>query len=186
MKTNKKIISLLAIISILSVMVFSTLAYFTAEESALNKITTGNVEIELHDETLNANNELVPFPEAGLTGIMPGDVVSKTVNVENTGDNPIWVRVHLDKSITEGLNFEGIALNINTVDWTEGEDGWFYFKQVLTPDETTSSLFTEVKFDKSLGNEYVEALIEIDVSAQAVQSQNNGIEVLEVEGWPAE
>lgn len=185
MKLNKKMISLLAIISILSVMAFSTLAYFTAEEAVLNKITTGNVDIELHDETLNANNEWAPFPEDGLTGIMPGDVVSKKVNVANTGDNPVWIRVSLDKSITEALNFEGITLNINTVDWIEGEDGWFYFKQVLSPNHTTSNLFTEVKFDKSLGNEYINALIEIDVSAQAVQSQNNGIEVLEVEGWPA-
>jgi hypothetical protein len=144
------------------------------------------VDIELLDHTLNANNALVPFPEDGLTGIMPGDIVSKLVKVENTGDNPVWVRVYLDKEITEGLNFEGITLNLNLVDWTEGEDGWFYFNQELSPELATSNLFTQVIFDNSLGNEYVDAQIEIEVTAQAVQSQNNGLTVLEAEGWPAE
>lgn len=186
MKNNKKIVSLLAIISILSVMVFSTLAYFTAEDSALNKITTGNVEIELHDETLNDKEELVAFPEDGFTGIMPGDVVSKVVNVKNTGDNPVWIRVELDKSITEGLNFNGIALDINSADWTLGADGWYYYNKLVNPTEVTSNLLTKVTFDKLLGNEYFDAHVEIDVSAQAVQSQNNGTTVLEAEGWPEE
>lgn len=186
MKINKKIVSLLAIISILSVMVFSTLAYFTAEDSALNKITTGNVDIELHDETLNDKEELVAFPEDGFAGIMPGDVVSKVVNVKNTGDNPVWIRVALDKSIIEGLDFDGITLDINTADWTLGEDGWYYYNKLVNPAEVTSNLLTEVSFDKLLGNEYFDAHVEINVSAQAVQSQNNGTTVLEAEGWPQE
>lgn len=186
MKTNKKIISLLAIMSILSVMAFSTLAYFTAEDTALNKITTGNVDIELHDETLNEKEELVAFPEDGFTGIMPGDVVSKIVNVENVGDNPVWVRVELDKSITDELNFDGIDLNINTEDWTLGDDGWYYYNTIVNPVDVTSDLLTEVTFDKLLGNAYIDAHIEVNVFAQAVQSQNNGTTVLEAEGWPLE
>ena len=45
MKKNKRIIAVLAITSILAVMVFQTLAFFTAEDTALNRVTMGNVAL---------------------------------------------------------------------------------------------------------------------------------------------
>lgn len=192
MKRNKRIIAALAIVSVLAVMVFQTMAYFTAEDTALNRVTMGNVSLILNDNTIDPEKEeLVPFPEDGFSLVMPGDVIDKIVSVTNDGDNAIWVRVKLDRSlILAGESPEGdfsvLGLDLNDEDWTEGEDGWFYYNRILAPGETTEDLFTAVTFPASLGNDYMNARVEIDVLAQGVQSQNNGVTVQEAAGWPAE
>lgn len=192
MKRNKRIIAVLAITSILAVMVFQTLAFFTAEDTALNRVTMGNVALILNDDTINPETEeLEPFPVEGFDLIMPGDVIDKIVSVTNDGDNPIWVRIRLDRSIllageAADVDFNVLGLDLNDEDWTEGADGWFYYNEVLAPGETTENLFTQVTFPTSLGNEFMNAEVEIDVLAQGVQSQNNGLTVQEATGWPAE
>lgn len=192
MKRNKRIIAVLAITSILAVMVFQTLAFFTAEDTALNRVTMGNVALILNDDTINPETEaLEPFPEEGFNLVMPGDVVDKIVSVTNDGDNPIWVRIKLDRSIilageAADVDFNVLGLDLNDEDWTEGTDGWFYYNEILAPGETTENLFTQVTFPTSLGNAFMNAKVEIDVLAQGVQSQNNGVTVQEAAGWPAE
>lgn len=192
MKRNKRIIAVLAITSILAVMVFQTLAFFTAEDTALNRVTMGNVALILNDDTINPETEeLEPFPVEGFDLVMPGDVIDKIVSVTNDGDNPIWVRIRLDRSIllageAANVDFNVLGLDLNDEDWTEGVDGWFYYNEVLAPGETTENLFTQVTFPTSLGNEFMNAEVEIDVLAQGVQSQNNGLTVQEATGWPAE
>lgn len=192
MKRNKRIIAVLAITSILAVMVFQTLAFFTAEDTALNRVTMGNVALILNDDTINPETEeLEPFPVEGFDLIMPGDVIDKIVSVTNDGDNPIWVRIRLDRSIllageAADVDFNVLGLNLNDEDWTEGVDGWFYYNEVLAPGETTENLFTQVTFPTTLGNAFMNAEVEIDVLAQGVQSQNNGLTVQEATGWPAE
>lgn len=192
MKRNKRIIAVLAITSILAVMVFQTLAFFTAEDTALNRVTMGNVALILNDDTINPETEeLEPFPVEGFDLIMPGDVIDKIVSVTNDGDNPIWVRIRLDRSIllageAADVDFNVLGLDLNDEDWTEGADGWFYYNEVLAPGETTENLFTQVTFPTTLGNAFMNAEVEIDVLAQGVQSQNNGLTVQEATGWPAE
>ena len=192
MKRNKRIIAVLAITSILAVMVFQTLAFFTAEDTALNRVTMGNVALILNDDTIDPETEEPePFPEEGFNLVMPGDVVDKIVSVTNDGDNPIWVRIKLDRSIilageAADVDFNVLGLDLNDEDWTEGEDGWFYYNEILAPGETTENLFTQVTFPTSLGNAFMNAKVEIDVLAQGVQSQNNGLTVQEAAGWPAE
>lgn len=192
MKRNKRIIAVLAITSILAVMVFQTLAFFTAEDTALNRVTMGNVALILNDDTINPETEeLEPFPVEGFDLVMPGDVIDKIVSVTNDGDNPIWVRIRLDRSIllageAADVDFNVLGLDLNDEDWTEGADGWFYYNEILAPGETTENLFTQVTFPTSLGNEFMNAEVEIDVLAQGVQSQNNGLTVQEATGWPAD
>ncbi|WP_312461026.1 hypothetical protein [Proteiniclasticum sp.] len=192
MKRNKRIIAVLAITSILAVMVFQTLAFFTAEDTALNRVTMGNVALILNDNTIDPETkEIEPFPPEGFELVMPGDVVDKIVSVTNDGDNPIWVRVRLDRSLilaneAADIDFNVLGLDLNDEDWTEGEDGWFYYNEILEPDETTENLFTQVTFPTSLGNAFMNAEVEIDVLAQGVQSQNNGVTVQEATGWPAD
>lgn len=192
MKRNKRIIAVLAITSILAVMVFQTLAFFTAEDTALNRVTMGNVALILNDDTIDPETEeLEPFPVEGFDLVMPGDVIDKIVSVTNDEDNPIWVRIRLDRSIllageAADVDFNVLGLDLNDEDWTEGADGWFYYNEVLAPGETTENLFTQVTFPTSLGNEFMNAEVEIDVLAQGVQSQNNGLTVQEATGWPAE
>ena len=45
-------------------------------------------------------------------------------------------------------------------------------------------IFTAVTFKPDMGNEYQNATATVDVSAQAVQTANNGDTVMDAKGWP--
>ena len=53
----------------------------------------------------------------------------------------------------------------------------------LKPGEQTKPLFTTVTFDTAMDNPYMNARVEIDIHAQAVQSKNNGTSALDAIGW---
>ena len=76
--------------------------------------------------------------------------------------------------------------DVNTDDWTEGEDGYFYYKEALKPGETTAPVLNSVTFDVAMGNEYQGATATVTVTAQAVQTANNGTSAQTASGWPAD
>lgn len=166
-----------------------TLAYFTAEDRAHNVITTGNVEVELQELTDQLDDQGNPVPFEKVDDVMPGAEVSKIAQVKNTGSNPAWVRVEVDKAIVlaEGVDGEPdaelVVLDYNTGNWTESE-GYYYYNDALEPGETTEPLFTTVTFSGDMDNLYKDSTVEIDVQVSAVQSENNGTSVLQAAGWP--
>lgn len=180
----KKIAILLFAISIIGVLLMSgTLAYYTAEEKAVNVITSGKVDVEIHEKTADGKD----FPKEGVV-IMPGDRVSKIVTFENTGNHPLYLRVKLTQSVDDKtLSAENcLSMNINTEEWTF-KDGYYYYYQALQPQETTKPIFTEVYIDgKHVTNEYLGKAFSLDVTAYAVQSEYNGETVWEAGNWPKE
>lgn len=186
-RLKKRIVLLAALLGVIAVMTTGTLAYFTAEETVNNVITTGVLDMELVELTTGG----VPFPteeEGGIDGVMPGMVVDKVAYVENTGSVDMYVRVRLTTTCkgAEGeLPVDGITLDYNTAEWTE-KDGWYYYNEVVTPGNATTPVITTVTFDKSLGNEYMNARVEVLVEAQSVQAKNNGSSALEAAGWTEE
>ena len=173
------------IVICLSILSYGTLAYFTAEDTAENVITAGSVDIEL----LEMTDDGEPFPTDGITGVMPGDSVSKIVTVKNTGNNPAYVRIALDMSVltpeSEELATDVISLDINTEAWTE-KGGYYYCNEILEAGAESAPLFTSVTFAREeMDNSYMDAVVHIDADAQAVQSQNNGANVWEAIGWPS-
>ena len=74
------------IVMCLSLLGFGTLAYFTAEDTAHNVITSGDIDIELQEWA--DEEKTIPFPEEGISGVMPGTETTKIVEVKNTGSNP--------------------------------------------------------------------------------------------------
>lgn len=183
----KKRIGLIAtIVCCIAILASGTVAYFTAQETAYNVITTGALAMRLVEEGADGK----PFPKEGITGVLPNMKVTKKVYVENTGDVDMYVRIALDTNVesmqdgVEKLPFDDhISLNINKTDWTE-KDGYYYYNRVLKPGEATEPLFTTVSFDAKMGNEYMNARVRIDVDAQAVQSKNNTDSPLNAAGWP--
>lgn len=156
-----------------------TLAYFTAEETAYNVITTGNLDMTLHEETTGGE----AFPTEGISGVMPGENVDKKVYIENSGNVGMFVRISVEtKIVPDTLSLKYITLDLNTTDWTE-QDGFYYYNRVLEAGETTAPLFTQVSFDKNMPNEYQACKVMIDVKAQSVQSRNNGDSALTAAGW---
>lgn len=171
----------------LSIVAYGTIAYFTYEETAANVITSGTVKIDLQEWAISEESgEQVPFED--VTDVVPGTEVSKIIQIKNTGSQPAWVRIGLEKSIllAEGITGEVdislISYDLNTEDWTEKE-GYYYYNKALDPGETTEPLFTKVVFAKTMGNMYQESKAIIEVSAQATQVAHNGDTVFETMGW---
>jgi predicted ribosomally synthesized peptide with SipW-like signal peptide len=181
-----KLVSLLTLAAILLAAAGGSIAYFTATGTAANVIAAGNVNIALHDETASGS----AFSQEGLSALMPGDTADKIVYVENTGDNAFYTRVKLYCSArTPGgsaLSFDNIALNIDTVHWQSGTDGWYYYSAAVEQGAQTEPLFTEVTLLPETGNDYMDADVSIRIVAQAVQKANNGATVWQAAGWPAE
>lgn len=181
---KKKIFLVAAIVLLLSIVGYGTLAYTTVEGTATNVITSGGVHIALVETTDDGS----PFVD--VHGVWPGAVESKIVNVTNTGAHAAWIRVAVDVAIdlaqsgTPDLSL--VHLDFNTTDWKE-QDGYYYYQHPLAPGETTKApLFTTVTFDASMDNMYQNSTATVSVQALATQVQNNGETVWEANGWPAE
>ena len=180
---KKKILLVTAVVICLAIAATGTLAYFTAEDMAHNVITTGGVEIAVQEWADEGKTK----PFENLTGVMPNTTVTKIAEIKNTGASDAWVRVKVEKNIK--LQGEGtsdtslVELTLNTADWTE-KDGYYYYTKVLKPGEVTAPIFTAVTFKPDMGNEYQNATATVDVTAQAVQTANNGATVMDAQGWP--
>lgn len=190
MKTKiKKIAALAVVLACLAVGVQSTIAYFSATDTATNVITTGNIKIKLHEQRVGDNNNdgtLEPFED--VVGVVPGDSVSKIVTVENTGNNPAWVRISLEKAISLAEGVEGeidpslVTFDIGD-DWVE-RDGWYYYTKVLNASETTTAFFNNVIFSENMGNMYQDSTVTVSLIVHATQTAHNGTSVWEADGWP--
>ena len=182
MKRKILILSVLAIL--LAILAANTLAYFTADTKAHNVITTGNVDIALNEW---ANEDRTERFEKQIN-VMPGTEVTKIVEVENVGTGTAWVRVQVVLDVyaeggKEQLPPDPVTLDFNETDW-KYFDGYYYYNYPLDPGETTEPLFTTVTFDPKMGNVYQNSTAHVDVNAYAVQSANNGEDVLSANGWP--
>ena len=187
MKRKLLIVSVVAIC--IAILAAGSLAYFTAEGKAHNVITTGGVEIAL--EEWADEDMTIPYSKESV-GVMPGTKVTKIVQVKNTGASDAWVRVKVEKNIRLGTEIPGldnpqeelVALEINTQDWQKDTDGFYRYKSVLKPGETTKPILRSVEFKPAMDNVYQNAQISVDISAQAVQYANNGTTVMAAQGWP--
>lgn len=162
-----------------------SLAYYQTVGKATNVVTSGDIQLVIHEKTDQGND----FPKEGVY-IIPGDVVSKRVSVENICSHPFYLRVR----IVYGINSEVLPyadcfkLNINKNHW-QYHDGWYYYKGIVNPGETTPNVFSHVEIVGSeVDNSYIGKTLTLSVEAQGVQSENNPIngEIYTVSGWPKE
>lgn len=187
---RKKLLVVAIAVICLSMAAYGTVAYFTADDIATNVVTAGNVDVTLKETAIPAEGGK-PVPFENVIGVMPGTEVSKIVEVENTGDNEAYIRVRVEKAIAlaEGVTGEAdtslISLNVDTQNWVE-KDGYYYYTKPLSAGETTAPLFTTVTFEAGMENLYQNSKATIRVFVQAVQSDNNGADVMAATGWPAE
>lgn len=190
---KKRIVALAVSAICLATVASSTLAYFTDEQHVHNILTSGGISIQVVETMQGEGDAMVEFPKEGLRGIMPGTVVSKTVQIQNTGANEAWIRVKVDSSIIDA-DGKNLALNLQdgteviTYDvldgWQPGTDGYFYYEKPVPVQMLTTPLFETVRFAPKMGNEYQNCTANIVISAQAVQTANNGASVMDASGWP--
>lgn len=195
---KKKILAIAVITACLATLASGTLAYFTSSETAHNVITSGGIDIAIIETQADKETGTeIPYPDKPITGVMPGESVSKIVtvkNLENSGDAWIRVMVNITGQFADGtaimpdqLGVIGFEPNLTYWEFDE-EEGYYYHKQPVGSGELTAPLFKEVKFAPEMGNEYQNCTVFIDVAADAVQSDNNPIpeggDVTDIEGWP--
>lgn len=187
---KKKLMAAAALLLLLGIAGRTTSAYHITYHTAKNVVTSASIRVELQEW---ADREMtVPFkaPEAGV----PVAAVTRVVTVKNTGANPAWVRMQVQRAFTLSeenaayaesaeQELELVALDMNTVDWQE-KDGWYYYCTPLEAGATAEPLFTTVSFSGNMSDFWQESRIEVNVSLQAVQTANNGAAVLEAAGWP--
>lgn len=192
---KRKLFFIAVIVICLSLTAYGTLAFFTAEDTAHNVITTGNVDIILVDSIKDGEKT-----ENGwsLSGVMPGQQVTKPVSVKNTGSGEAWIRVKVTLDIlgadqeelpqtieTQSGKFDVVSYVLDSDDW-QLHDGFVYYTKPVPAGKSTNSLFKDdiVQFAKQMGNEYQNCHVSIYVEAEAVQTANNGKTVLDAKGWP--
>ncbi len=181
-KLRMAVIAIAAII--LTFFTQSSLAYYSTVGKATNVITSGDIRFIIHEKT----DQGTEFPREGVY-IVPGDIVSKKVSIENDCTHPFYLRV----KIVYGVNSQVLSsedcfkLNINEENW-ELVDGWYYYKGVVNPKETTPNVFSHVEIVGSkVDNSYIGKTLTLSVIAQAVQSENNPIQdgkTYTAHGWP--
>lgn len=182
---KKRMLTAALALCCLAVLATGTLAYFTAEETAQNVITMGALKMDLVE--LNEKGE----PWTDVENIVPGMEVTKKAFVKNKGTVDFYTRMKITKSFLPAqgeelpqLDTDLVELDLNEKYWERGEDGFYYYREPVAPDEETEPLFTKVTFSTKMGNEYQNVKVIIDLDAQAVQSRNNGDSATKATGWP--
>ncbi len=184
LKMKMLCVSLMAVV--LTLLSQESLAYYSVVGKATNVVTSGEISLMIHETT----DQGTEFPVEGVY-IVPGDVVSKQVSVENICAHPFYLRVKVVYGVdSQELSAEDcFALDIDEGNWTY-HDGWYYYNRVVMPGEETSYVFSEVEIVGSkVDNSYIGKTLTLSVVAQGVQSEHNPLTdglVYTALGWPQE
>ena len=122
---------LLSVLLVAVVAVGGTLAYLMASDSPLlNTFALAEVETEIKE------------PETGTAE-------EKNAGVKNIGKSPVYVRARV---VISGGDADVLENKITITEygegWVDGGDGFYYYDQILKPNETTATnLFTGVDVD---------------------------------------
>lgn len=161
-----------------------TMAYYTTIGKSTNVVTSGDIQLKIHEKTDDGSD----FPTEGVR-VVPGEIVSKRVTIENVCGHPFYLRVKLILSAEDqSLSAEdSLKIDFNAEDWTY-VDGFYYYNRALQPREITPALFTEVEIvGEHVNNAYMNSVLALTLRAYAVQSENNpASSPWEASGWPAE
>lgn len=184
MKARSRLLLIAVAAILLTVLTQPSLAYYTAVGTATNVVTSGSIQLQIHEKTADGS----AFPEQGVY-IIPGDIVSKQVSVENICEHPFYLRVKLVRGTDDqALSAEDcLKMDIDTANWTY-LDGYYYFNRILQPGEDTPALFTQVEIVGSkVDQSHIGSMLSLTVRAYAVQSENNPAEhPWDAAGWPAD
>lgn len=119
--------------------------------------------------------------------VNPFGEVNKIVNVKNTGTVDTIIRLSVKKQFgtrkedgtfeeDEKLDPEMIEISYNTTSWTQKEDGYFYYNDILKAGTITKEpLFTSYTLSGKMGNEYKGKEAQIIVCMESIQAEGNAI-----------
>ena len=135
-------------------------------------------------------NEKFNKEEADNT--LPGDNVTKQVNVSNKATYDQLIRVKIKKVWKDAkgeekpdldtkninLNFENNLTDSNKPEegkWIEGSDGYYYYNGIVNPDGQTANLLESVTLSKDTTNEFKGLKFDVVVDSEGVQAANGAV-----------
>ena len=183
MRAKAKLLLVALAAMMLTLITQPTLAFYSTSGKAENVVTSGSITLKIHEKTADGSE----FPAEGIY-VIPGDIVSKEVTIENVCAHPFYLRLQIISGISGStLPYEEcMELDLNLTDWIE-KDGYFYYKEPLQPGASTEPIFTEVEIVGSkVDTSYIGSILQLTVSAQAVQTEHNPADApWDASGWPA-
>ena len=194
---KRKILAIAVILVFAALLAWGTVAYFTAEDQAVNVLTIGSVDTEIEEYDQTGHKIDSDYEPESFKNIEPGQRIIKQVVIDNRGENKAWIRAKILETITSSdgqtLNESVLTYNVNDLndsrpqtaegDWVQRGD-YYYFDTPVEPGEKVV-LFDVVTFDgPGMGNAYQGCTTKIQVIAQAVQYEGNTD--CDSASWPAE
>lgn len=188
--SKKKIIGL-CIAGVLAVgSIGGSLAWFTSSDSITNPFSTASTDNPSNPNSGIKINEKFNKEEADNT--LPGDKVTKQVNVSNKATYDQLIRVKIKKVWKDAkgneksdldtkninLNFEKNLTDSNKPEegkWIEGSDGYYYYNGIVNPDGQTANLLESVTLSKDTTNEFKGLKFDVIVDSEGVQAANGAV-----------
>ncbi|MDR1928098.1 MAG: hypothetical protein LBQ33_05615 [Oscillospiraceae bacterium] len=168
----KKLVMLpLSMLLALFVLIGGTLAWFIATDGRINPFRTGKYEYQV---------QAVDVFSAPASPAQPGEIVSKRVGAVNNGELSAFVRLLVLPSILSSdgstllpasFGSEVLIVDLNTTDWINGGDGYYYYLHRLDPGVSTTDLaqdlFSQVRIAPGLSADYNDANLKIEVKCES-------------------
>ena len=156
---NKKVkIVLASLLLVMTVFAGLTLADLLEQANSLtNTFTIGSIDTEIDED-----------PPAVVD-----NKISKKPKIKNTGKNDALVRARVTVSPQSIIDEFSIELEMNTTNWTQGNDGYWYYNDLLKPSELTEPLFNSVEGYGIVSDGQINvglADLEIAIYHEAIQS----------------
>ena len=130
------------------VVIGGTFALFFSNTSINNIFNLGNFNVVMNESITSPDNW------------MPGEQIAKTITATNNGNIQAAFRVKITESwkdsgnndITSNVPSNAVTINfINNKDWSyNSNDGYYYYKWIIKPGETTSSIISGVTLNVDL------------------------------------
>lgn len=176
---KKKVTAIALAVCILAVAVIgATMAYFTDTDSKTNTFTFGKVDIDLTEDSTDANGAVKGdmSTDGGITypGVLPGLVYSKvpTVTVKNDSLDA-WVII--TATVPTVYDWDGLFNNTVSTDFTmvkkpvgDNTVYYFYANAAVTAGRSVTP-FTEVKINSALTQNDVAKKFDMVINAYAIQ-----------------
>lgn len=112
--------------------------------------------------------------EGGETGEHTAE--SKDPVVKNSNESPVYVRARVNLSDIEESD---VTVVFNTTAWENGNDGFWYYKQILKGGEKTEPLFTDLEISDTVPKD---ATFDVLVYQESILAPAENIPVNIVEG----
>ncbi|MBP5634089.1 hypothetical protein J6X09_00120 [Candidatus Saccharibacteria bacterium] len=146
---NKKYLPLIAIVALVAVAGIGAVIAFGSDRAMFNNNFAVADYKTVAEENFSSPDDWTPCTET-----------PKVATMTNNGNVPVVVRMKIeewwrDAADTQDLPLvkDGVTLaeikTQNESDWELKGDGWYYYKELLAPGQTTTSLLKSVKLDCS-------------------------------------